>query len=289
MSLQSITACLDTATCCTIKGTPREEDAAQAKVHNAPLDQTVDVGSPGILQKAPVSSMSIGRLRAIPNWDAASPSSAASDDSQSLTDAEWGDLEDRHNYKLRPLWPENISETLPSELRPFLLSRPIRPWHLQDHQTDVTGNHHSRTPSHVGHQTTLPNAGFQSPAGQHHTQTPFHAGYHTALSNGGFQPPAGQYYTWPPPPIGLHHPKGQNVGQMPSRVKSQPLPGPHYYWDPSLGASGMAPPSNVTYPYATNTGCPPGAQFHPPANASTAPLPSTKSSRHRAYIPDKKK
>ncbi|KIK43718.1 hypothetical protein CY34DRAFT_803558 [Suillus luteus UH-Slu-Lm8-n1] len=47
--------------------------------------------------------------------------------------------------------------------------------------------------------------------------------------------------------------------------------GPYYHWYPSLEPSGMVPPSNVTYPYATNTGSPPDVQFHPPANAFTAP------------------
>lgn len=239
-------------------------------------------------------NVNTGRLQVIPHWDAASPTSSESDDLlPSLTEAEWTDLENYQfsSWKLTPLRSEsgNLSETLPSEFRPFLLSRPICPWHPQYHQTDVTGNHHSWTPSHVGHQTMLPNACFQSPAGQHHTQTP--------LPHCVFQPPAGQYYTWPLPHGEIHHPRGQHVDQMSSRVKSQL----HYHWYPILGASGMVPPSNVTYPYvtntepyyhwyqslgpsemvpapsnvaypyATNTGFPPRAQFHPPANAFTAP------------------
>ncbi|KAG2133781.1 uncharacterized protein EDB93DRAFT_1173378 [Suillus bovinus] len=77
------------------------------------------------------------RLHAIQNRDTASTSSAESDsdDRSSLMDVEWHNLEDSH-YRLNPLWPENISDSLPPELQPFLLSGPVRPHHLQDNQTD---------------------------------------------------------------------------------------------------------------------------------------------------------
>jgi hypothetical protein len=305
--------------------------------------------------------MIIGRLYAIPNWDISSTSSEESDDLPSLTDVEWDNLEDGH-YKLRPLWLENTSDSLPSELQPFLLSRPVPPRY---HQTDVTryhntnhsinpastpanlpqshtafpnikfqppvGQHYTRTPSHAGHHTTLPNVKFQPPVGQHYTRTPSHAGHHTALPNVGFQPPAGQRYTRMPshaghqialpnvefqPPARQHHtrtpshaghhtslpnggfqsPVRQHHTRTPPHVGPQ-YPGgqhvvqPHYHLRPSVGASTMimAPPSNVTYPYATNTGLPPGAQFYPPANASTAPSPSTTSFGHRTYIPSTRK
>jgi hypothetical protein len=80
--------------------------------------------------------MIIGRLHAIPNWDTASTSSVEPDDLPSLTDAEWENLEDSQ-YKLNPLWPENTSDSLPPELQPFLLSRPLRPQHLQVSQTNL--------------------------------------------------------------------------------------------------------------------------------------------------------
>ncbi|KAG2354295.1 hypothetical protein BDR07DRAFT_1494745 [Suillus spraguei] len=81
--------------------------------------------------------MTIGRLHAIQNWDTASTSSAESDDLPSLTDAEWENLEDSQ-YRLNPLWPQNISDSLPHELQPFLLSRPVHPQRPQDNQTNLT-------------------------------------------------------------------------------------------------------------------------------------------------------
>ncbi|KAG2039097.1 hypothetical protein BDR03DRAFT_265615 [Suillus americanus] len=246
--------------------------------------------------------MIIGRLHAIPNWDTASTSSAESDDLPSLTDAEWKDLEDSQD-KLNPLWPENISDSLPSELQPFLLSRPVHRQHLQDNQTKLARDDekdHSiseesslfgddETDHTISEKSSLFGDSDETDLSFNEASTPTSLPLaHISLPNVGFQPPVGQHYAWTPSHVGPQHPGVQHVARMPSSVKFQSLPGPHYYWmPPSQGASGMImmPPSNPTYPYAMNTAFPPSTQFYPSANASTAPPQSTSSFRHRAYMP----
>ncbi|KAG1816729.1 uncharacterized protein BJ212DRAFT_1480588 [Suillus subaureus] len=256
--------------------------------------------------------MIIGRLHAIPNWDAASTSSAESDDLLSLTDAEWENLE-CSQYKLNPLWPENISDSLPPELQPFLLSRPVHRQHLRDNRVKLARddekdhsiskesslfgdeNDHSEQSSLFGDDETnctineeSSHLGDSDETDHSMNEASIPASLprdHTALPNVGFQPPVGQHYAWLPSHVGLQHPRVQHVARMPSSVKFQPLPGPHYYWmPPSQGANGiiMMPPSNLTHPYAMNTAFPPSAQFYPPANFSTAPPSSMSSFRHRA-------
>ncbi|KAG1835422.1 hypothetical protein DFJ58DRAFT_735532 [Suillus subalutaceus] len=245
--------------------------------------------------------MIIGRLHAIPNWDIVSTSSAESDDLPSLTDAEWKNLEDRQ-YKLNPLWPENVSDSLPPELQPFLLSRPVGTQHLQDNKAklarDDEKDHSISEESslfwddemdHTNEESSLFGDSDETDHSINETSTPASLPRdRISLPNVGFQPPVGQHYAWTPSHVGLQHPGVQHVARMPSSVNFQPLPGPHYYWmPPSQGANGMImmPPSNLTCPYAMNTAFPPSTQFYPPANASTAPPPSTSSFRHRTYIP----
>jgi hypothetical protein len=251
--------------------------------------------------------MIIGRLHAIPNWDTASTSSVEPDDLPSLTDAEWENLEDSQ-YKLNPLWPENTSDSLPPELQPFLLSRPLRPQHPQVSQTNLASGaekehsiseesslfgdktDHSELSSLFGddetdhtmdEESSLFGDSDETDLSVNKTSTSTPASLpqdHVSLPNVGFQPPVGQQYAWTPPHVGLQHPGVRHVPQMPSSVKFQPLPGPHYYWmPPNLGTNGMPmmPPSNPTYPYAINTAFPPSTQFYPSANAFTAPPLST--------------
>ncbi|KAG2078502.1 hypothetical protein BDR04DRAFT_315687 [Suillus decipiens] len=262
----------------------------------------------------PPASPIIGRLHAISDWDTSSISSEESDDLPSLTDAEWKSLEDSQ-YRLKPLWPEKISDSLPPELQQLLLPRPAHPRHLQDKQADlardyekdhvISGessvfgddeNDHSEESSLFGDsdqtnhlvneastppsvpqdRLSLPNVGPQPPAGQHYTWTPSHIEP---------QPPVGQPYAWMPSHVGLRHPGGQHVAQMPSGVMFQPLPGPPCHWIPSSQETSMVmmSPPNLTYPYAIIAAFPPSAPFHPSISASTVPPPSTSSFGHCAY------
>ncbi|KAG2354299.1 hypothetical protein BDR07DRAFT_1465108 [Suillus spraguei] len=242
----------------------------------------------------PPSSPIIGRLHAIPDWDTASISSVESDDLPSLTDAEWKSLEDSQ-YRLNPLWPEKISDSLPPEL---LLPRPAHPQHLRDNQADlvrdyekdhfISGesslfgddeNDHSEESSLFG----------ESDQRNHFinevSTPPSLPQDHISLPNVGFQPPVGQPYAWIPPHVGLQHPRGQHIARMPPGVMFQPLPGPPCRWmPPSQETSGMImmPPPNMTYPYAIIAAFPPSAPLHPSINASTVPPPSTSSFGHRA-------
>ncbi|KAG1873401.1 hypothetical protein C8R48DRAFT_453918 [Suillus tomentosus] len=197
----------------------------------------------------------IGRLHAIPNWDATSTYSAESDDElePSSMDVEWNNLEDNH-YKLNPLWPENISHSLPPELQPCLLSRPVRPQYPQGNQTEraqsrgdderVHSNHSiskqsslfgdDETDNTIGEKSSLFGDSDETNHTISGTSTPASSPQgHIELPNVGLQPPAGQHYTWAPSNVGLQHPRVQHDARMSSSVGFQPPEGRHYAYTPS--------------------------------------------------------
>ncbi|KAG2078494.1 hypothetical protein BDR04DRAFT_315101 [Suillus decipiens] len=231
---------------------------------------------PRTLQNAATAStsqiqMTIGRLHAIQNWDTASTSSVESDDLPSLTDAEWEDLEDSQ-YRLNPLWPQNISHSLPPELQPFLLSRPVHRQRPQDNQTNLTRDDEkddcirgesslfgSETAHSMSEETSLfGDEGHCSEESslfgdEDHTegsslfgdsdQTDYSINEAStpaslpqdrmSLPNVGFQPPVGQHYAWASSHVGLQHPAGQHYTSTPSHVGLQSPAGQHYPWIPS--------------------------------------------------------
>ncbi|KAG2344741.1 hypothetical protein BDR05DRAFT_179449 [Suillus weaverae] len=295
--------------------------------------------------------MIIGRLHSIPNWETASTSSVESDDIPSLTDAEWDNLGDRH-CKLNPLWPENISDSLPSELQPFLLSHPVRPQHVQDNQTYLTLLRRDDKRAHsireesplLGDET---NHSMSEESSLYGDETNHSMNEESSLFGGETNHSVSEESSlfWDekdrseesslfgdekdrseesslfgddetdntmseksslfgdsdetdhstfqmPSNVKLQHPGVQPKARKPSKVKFQPLPGPHYDWMQSNLRAGRpitSPPSNLTYPSAINTALPPKAQS---VNASTVLPPSASSSstsRYLAYIPRTKK
>ncbi|KAG1894581.1 uncharacterized protein F5891DRAFT_716042 [Suillus fuscotomentosus] len=225
--------------------------------------------------------MIIGRLHAIPDWGTISTSSTESDEQPSLTDVKGDNLEDSH-YRLNPLWPENISESLPSELQPFLLSRPVRPQHLQDKQTYRTKSHgndervesinegsslfgdktnHSiseqsslfdddETDHTISEESSLFGDSDETDSMINKVSTPASLPQdHTVFLNVGSQPPAGQHYTWTPSNVGLQHPDVQHDAPRPSGVEFQPPVGRHYACTPSnIGIQYPEVPHNARMP-----------------------------------------
>ncbi|KAG2117056.1 uncharacterized protein F5147DRAFT_833375 [Suillus discolor] len=203
----------------------------------------------------------IGRLHAIPNWDATSTYSAESDDEleSSLMDVEWGNLEDNHR-KLNPVWPESIAQSLPPKLRTCLLSRPVCAQRLQGSQSQaqsrgnderVHSNHSisdqsslfgdDETGHTIGGKSSL--LGGSDETNRTINKTPIPASLprdRTVLPNVGLQPPAGQHYTWTPSNVGLQHPGVQHDARMSSSVGFQPPTGRHHAWIPST--TGMQHP-----------------------------------------------
>ncbi|KAG1805248.1 hypothetical protein EV424DRAFT_1431176 [Suillus variegatus] len=196
----------------------------------------------------------IGRLHAIPNWDATSTYSAESDDElePSLMDVEWGNLEDDHR-KLNPLWPESISQSLPPKLRTCLLSRPVCTQRVQGSQSQaqscgnderVHSNHSisdqsslfgdDETGHTIGEKSSL--LGGSDETNRTIDKTPIPASLprdRTVLPNVELQSPAGQHYTRAPSNVGLQHPGVQHDARMSSSVRLQPPTGRHHAWIPS--------------------------------------------------------
>ncbi|KAG2137486.1 hypothetical protein DEU56DRAFT_756067 [Suillus clintonianus] len=84
-------------------------------------------------KKTPHKDSRLHTLQTLDTKCTSSPSSAEPGDLSPLVDT--ANMENEH-YRLNPLWSENISDSLPPELQPFLLPHPVRTQNLQDNQID---------------------------------------------------------------------------------------------------------------------------------------------------------